>query len=1334
MASSEASEPVRCIPRKPVPLDSSSHHGGSSLPSASENAELLATVDRHPHREDNDVDASPTKPQPTSEVKDDPRVTMWNPLILHPLSLIGMAGVFITLFATVLVLYFYSQAKHGIANQVPSNHYSWKYGPMAVVVLVAGIWHQVDYYCKVLAPWQSLLHGPNSVDRTILSDYISPLAPVVCVQAIRNRHWAVVASTAGALLLDLALVFSTAFLVLLPVTQNDSDKNIDISSKFVNATILRDESAPAMIVWGNFKHGLSLPFGTTESLAFATPALDSDHGDSELLMVDVPAFVPQFECEAAPVSVNSSLVGTGLSLQATVSTPTCDLFTNFIDGGDVLHEVMPPRILTASGADVSLCGDGQQTDPSFLPWPFIVTDVRYWQTFGPSQDGNLNVTRWYAKLANATAIVCQPRYALRNASFSIDVSDREVLNSRILNDDPRQTLVQIDGFNNTHLSSGVSNVFNTLWQVLQPAWSHLDLTVQNNNDAMFTLMSMLNDSYNLEEFLDPTIMSSAASHIFNRVAAQMAHYKLSEASTSIVLGTKQYVKLRVFAERLPTIIMCFVFGLLTMLSIIILIIRARDVVFQPPNSIITQAAILAASENLQSQLKNAGSLSDKELGHVLYGRNFGSVTKREATTHGFEIQPDDEEVRTHTPGSAQEWWYPFAAKTYFVVVIVTLNLSIIAGLEIIRHLSDSTSGFIQLNISQTAAATWSTTVPAAVMMVTRLLFQSLAFSIMVFAPYAMLSRTKGSSYTVTTESTVGQASFVSSWLSIRARQPAALLVSVTMIMGSFLTIIVSGLFSVEQFGLSSSVVVQTLDAFDPTWNATGPDGKPNDNQAGNVFTVIDWDNLSYPPLTYNELVFPNMKLLDVTATQDSNGTRIRLAIPATRAALKCSFAVPGRATSIYAPEAPGPGGYDVMVQGNQVKVSGACTLTSKPQVVNTTTNRPAEIFDLHGEYFSARNEYPWSSNKSGYGVCPDFGFTFGFTGRHSNNTQNISSLTCYQSIEEVDTITTFLWPSLVVDPKAPPVIDEGSIRIIKPLANYDISTIIDNEFGSFTYAPIEPFFRHLLNGSEFASFFDNDQNASQDKSFADLLGPENQDRLFAAVQHVYRKYMAQAINLNMRKPVTTSRAMLHARDSGSSSKTYPATFLNPNGLCLVQNSAPRIALEAILATMMLCTLVAYLLTPMRNVLPHNPLTIAGTMSLLAGGSLAKKRAQGGFMPEGAEFLTMSQLRVMLEQHDPASLRMGWWRSDGIAIAKPAERKTRRWNRTAKSKEANDVEDETLAAGSYFGIDLAKITLHSDRVPGVAERESRTKAEVSANARLLVPDLETGQPNSERASL
>jgi hypothetical protein len=747
----------------------------------------------------------------------------------------------------------------------------------------------------------------------------------------------------------------------------------------------------------------------------------------------------------------------------------------------------------------------------------------------------------------------------------------------------------------------------------------------------------------------------------------MANQGLSEASNSSTSGTIQYVEHRVVAKLLSVIVLCSVCGLLALLSVCILVFRARDVVSRPPNSIISHAAILSTSATMHIQLKGMGCSSDQDLSHYMYGRNYQSITDHSRKGRSFCIEEEhNEQVQMSISTNVRKWWCPFAARLEFVVVIVILVLGVIAGLETVQRLSKSTSGFYQLHISQTAAATWSTIVPTAAMILIRLLFQSQGFAILVFSPFAALMKVRASAREAVMRNMVGQIPIMNMWHSLKGGQLAVFLTSTALLLSSFLTIIISGLYSVQENGFLISPTLQTLDFFDTNWNTTKPDGTTFDNKAGLVFTLLDWYNLSYLALTYNELVFLSIAVQDLPSSIENsstnNGTRLQVAIPATRATLNCTFAIPDRATSVWAPDAPGPHTYDTMVQGNQIEVPEICTLKSKPQVVDITTSIPAEIFEKEGEYFSVQNEYPWSYNTSEYpGHCPTFGFTFGFTGRHSNSTLNISSLTCYQMIEEVDTVTTFLWPSLTVDPTAPPIVNESSARVLVPYANYELDAIIANEFGSTQYAPVEPLFLHIINGTEGVPA-------------EELVGPENQDRLLEAVQHAYRKYMAQAINLNMRKSIVKSSGSL-PNSEPNTPEAYSATFINPNGLCLVQNNAPKLALQVVLAVMLVCGLVAYVLTPMHRTLPHDPLTIAGTMSLLACGAVGRKQAEGGVMPEGAEFMADSELQKALDGFG-SLLRMGWWSRDGAVLKSVGEKK----KKVAKKVAERGVEDEIDASG------------------------------------------------------
>lgn len=74
---------------------------------------------------------------------------------------------------------------------------------LAVLVIVVALWNQVDYACKLLAPWQEMRQGPSVASKTLLLDYISPWIPSVLLTAFKNGHWAVFASSTGFALLKL---------------------------------------------------------------------------------------------------------------------------------------------------------------------------------------------------------------------------------------------------------------------------------------------------------------------------------------------------------------------------------------------------------------------------------------------------------------------------------------------------------------------------------------------------------------------------------------------------------------------------------------------------------------------------------------------------------------------------------------------------------------------------------------------------------------------------------------------------------------------------------------------------------------------------------------------------------------------------------------------------------------------------------------------------------------------------------------------------------------------------------------------------------------------------
>lgn len=102
------------------------------------------------------------------------------------------------------------------------------------------------------------------------------------------------------------------------------------------------------------------------------------------------------------------------------------------------------------------------------------------------------------------------------------------------------------------------------------------------------------------------------------------------------------------------------------------------------------------------------------------------------------------------------------------------------------------------------------------------------------------------------------------------------------LVGSFLTIVVSGLYLVEDVPLLRQIHLQQINNFNYTRN----DLSKSDNLASFTTRLKYYQNLTYPQWTYENLVFPTLHLvLPMNATQ--NETSLIIQIPAVRPTLEC---------------------------------------------------------------------------------------------------------------------------------------------------------------------------------------------------------------------------------------------------------------------------------------------------------------------------------------------------------------------------------------------------------------------------------------------------------------
>jgi hypothetical protein len=146
---------------------------------------------------------------------------------------------------------------------------------------------------------------------------------------------------------------------------------------------------------------------------------------------------------------------------------------------------------------------------------------------------------------------------------------------------------------------------------------------------------------------------------------------------------------------------------------------------------------------------------------------------------------------------------------------------------------------------------------------------------------------------------------------------------------------------------------------------------------------------------------------------------------------------------------------------------------------------------------------------------------------------------------------------------------------------------------------------------------------------ANLTGEANQDNLMKAVQGFYRRYMAQAISANMRVSAPSA-----------SPEIYTGTWQDPNSWRIKQNVGSKIVIQVFLGIMFVCGALAYILVKMRHTLPHDPCSIAGVCSLLAGSEMCGEQMRSA-MPDGVQWMSDKELEKN-RVWEGWLFSIGWW--------------------------------------------------------------------------------------------
>lgn len=119
----------------------------------------FSTSDVHLHKDPEDVPKQVLADSSTGSHSHRP---MWNSRWLHRITLLIFGFVFTALLLALILLYHFAEANHGLSTQETSNHYAWTYSPTALLVFILAGWRQIDFTCRILAPWRHAMNGPTT--------------------------------------------------------------------------------------------------------------------------------------------------------------------------------------------------------------------------------------------------------------------------------------------------------------------------------------------------------------------------------------------------------------------------------------------------------------------------------------------------------------------------------------------------------------------------------------------------------------------------------------------------------------------------------------------------------------------------------------------------------------------------------------------------------------------------------------------------------------------------------------------------------------------------------------------------------------------------------------------------------------------------------------------------------------------------------------------------------------------------------------------------------------------------------------------------------------------
>ncbi|KAI5925292.1 hypothetical protein F4810DRAFT_72184 [Camillea tinctor] len=1153
-------------------------------------------------------------------------LSSWRPFYLRG-SVLLIFGLFIGILIIILqVLLDVSNRRHGLVESYNRLHYLWTYGPTAILTLLAAFWSRVEYQTKLTMPWLSMYKGPCEARKSVLLDYISMLQPLAIYYALRNRHYAVFATTAVSLIIRITIPISTALITLAPTPIFRTDVPLTLKSEFVDSPAkLQQNSGLASYTLQQYSSSSRfMPDGVSSEYAYQL--VDSSLSTSQSLAAKVEGLSAGLTCESAdmtdiPGNFTPYTIGSNYDVvrdrSAVIASQQCRFNVEYttpslsLDGdlgpGHRLRDFgrFMPGNCTGSSAD-----SDQRVSIVFATMNFTVNKT--------SED-EMEISD--ASVSRSNSLICTPTYEIKTLDLSQDENSTRV--SAPDNASARQ----------------LSNV--SAWDIMQ---AHLDSKDYNGGGSSFDfpvhtdpyvgLAAQFADANmslpSVDSLFEPEGAQDFMTRYYKQYVAVLAHDSLMQSASTPSRATAWVLEDRLIVRSIAAHWMTGLFAAAGVLIILAWVTFPRHA-FLPrnPGSVAGIAALLAGSYPFVHSFRNMGAASMADINHLSDANHYEILFdgKNKSAEKGFSLVanrqlPEYDNLESSHVEKTE--WRPITLHPAYRASIYLVLIAIFVVLEVTLQKSLRENGLGDVGDSPYIHFSWTIS-PAVVLTLLGMYFAAADFDTRTLTPYSYLFRGANfkSSFSL---DLLDSFTLQTIFKEFRSRSFAALAGTIAVAFTSFLTIASASLFYTIYVPNSwpTSLRFENITEISLIRGFILQGG-------GAEASLVLLSNMSYPAFTYEDLALPDVSFTsNQSDSQNATNYVTKTRLPATRTRLTCRL-------------------YD----SSQIRTNLSLSDSSDPDLdMNTLTasiaeeicSSNADTSELNNFILSVGSSMPDTSYFGGckgepnpqstaeggssrtLGGCSELLWIWGHWDLSSTDpVDSVSALGCNETIETVDVEGSFFGSELRIDPDQPPTPDESTSSYLFTPSNAPQLSVLWSP--SAIYTNVVPTYSSTDNLGSCLTLATNSRYAIP----VELLGdPAEAPTVAASLRFHHGVIRAQSLKTGLDEGPSD----VDPSAAANITATISATTTDPaRRRRVVQDLPSTRVLQALLLATLLGSATGWALMRNAKFLPRKPTCVASVAALLADGNVLD------FLARDAPWASARELEGSFGEE--VVFRLGW---------------------------------------------------------------------------------------------